>query len=178
MKRKKIYISVLALGIILGIFAHSAEGAENGYEIAGGIGTSLNDLGSTEGILLGAWIKRLSGILEFRIEPNAEFIAAGKGQSLFLCGVSPVLRLGAHGQSLNPFLDAGLGVSIGSKTTFLNRNFGSNFFFSPTAGAGVKFGRSANGVSLFARWVHHSNAGLFTPNEGIDSLYVLLGYRF
>jgi hypothetical protein len=173
-----ILVAVLTLGIIVGIFMHAAEAAENGYEIAGGVGMSLNDLGSTEGIVLGAWIKRLSSTLELRIEPNAEVIVARTGQSLFLGGVSPVLRLAAHGQRLNPFLDAGVGVSIGSRTTLLNRNFGSNFFFSPTAGAGIKLGRTAKGVSLFVRWVHHSNAGLFHPNEGIDSLYTLFGYRF
>ncbi len=178
MKSKKLYISVVALGIIIDIFAHTARAADYGHEIAGGAGMSLSDLGSTEEILLIASIKRLSNILDLRIEPNAERIVARSGQSLFLGGVSPVLRLGTHGNSLNPFLDAGVGVSFGSRNTLLNRNFGSNFFFSPTAGAGVKFGSSVNGVSLFARWIHHSNAGLFPPNEGIDSLYVLLGYRF
>lgn len=179
MKRKNICISVLALGIIVSAFMHSAEAADSGYEIAGGVGMSLSDLGSKEGIFLGAWITRLSSLLELRIEPNAEFIKAKDGKSLFLCGVSPVVRLlAAHGQGLNPFLDVGVGVSIGSRTTLFNRNFGSSFFFSPTAGAGIKFGSSASGVSLFARWVHHSNAGLFPPNEGIDSLYMLLGYRF
>ncbi len=178
MKQKNIYVLVLALGIFAGVLMHSAEAADSGYEIAGGVGMSLSDLGSTEGILLGAWIKRLSNALELRVEPNAEFIAARTGKSLFLAGVSPVIRVGTHGQSLNPFLDVGVGVSVGSRTTLLNRDFGSNFFFSPTAGGGVKFGRSENGVSLFARWVHHSNAGLFPPNEGIDSLYMLLGYRF
>lgn len=178
MKSKYIYISALALGIIVGIFTHSTKAADNAYEIAGGVGESLSVLGTTEGLILGAWIKRLSSRVELRIEPNAELIATRTGQSLFLGGVSPVIRLGSHGQSLNPFFDAGVGVSIGSKPALLNRKFGSNFFFSPTAGVGVKFGRSAKGVSLFARWVHHSNAGLFPPNKGIDSLYVLVGYRF
>lgn len=178
MKRKNIYIFVLAFGIIVGAFMDSAEAADSGYEIAGGVGMSLSDLGSKEGIFLGAWITRLSNRLEFRIEPNAEFIEAKDGKSLFLLGVSPVLRFGTHGQNLNPFLDVGVGVSIGSRTTLLNRDFGSRFFFSPTAGAGVKFGSSASGISLFVRWLHHSNADLFPPNEGIDSLYVLLGYRF
>ncbi|MGD1076506.1 MAG: acyloxyacyl hydrolase [Thermodesulfovibrionales bacterium] len=180
MKRKNICISVLALGIVAGFLMLSAEASDSGYEIAGGAGTGLNNLGSAEneGILLGAWITPLSAILDLRVEPNMEIIVPRSGKSLFLGGVNPVLRVSSHGQSLNPFLDAGVGVSIGSRETLLNRNFGSNFFFSPTAGAGVKFGRSAGGVSLFMRWLHHSNAGLFKPNEGIDSLYVLLGYRF
>jgi hypothetical protein len=182
MKSRYIYkyigIWTLVLYVIFSIVAGNAGAAGDGYEIAGGIGMSLNDLGSTEGILLGAWTKRLSGIMELRVEPNAEIIAPRTGHSLFLAGISPVIRISAHGQGLNPFFDVGVGVSIGSNTRLLNRNFGSNFFFSPTAGAGVKFGRSEKGMSLFARWVHHSNAGLFRPNEGIDSFYALVGYRF
>ncbi len=180
MKSWKIYvlIAILTPGMVTGISACAAEASGDGYEIAGGAGMSLSYLGSTEGILLGAWIRQLSGVLELRVEPNAEIIAPRKGHSLFFGGVSPVLRLSTHGRSLNPFIDAGVGVSIGSNTGVLDRNFGSNFFFSPTAGAGVKFGRSEKGVSLFVRWVHHSNAGLFPPNEGIDSLYVLTGCRF
>jgi hypothetical protein len=178
MKSRNIQITILAVGLFLGLFSLFAEAADTGYEIAGGAGMSLSQLRSTQGIFLGAWIKRLSSILELRIEPNVEFIAAKTGQSLFFGGVSPVFRVSTRRQNLNPFLDAGVGVSIGSKTMFLQKNFGSNFFFSPMAGAGVKFGGSETGVSLFARWVHHSNAGLFPPNEGIDSLYVLLGCRF
>jgi hypothetical protein len=178
MKSKNIRIAILAVGLFLGLFSVFAEAANSGYEVAGGAGMSLSRLGSNQGIFLGAWITRLSIILELRIEPNVEFIAARTGQSLFFGGVSPVIRLGTHKRNLNPFIDAGVGLSIGSKTVFLHRNFGSNFFFSPLAGAGVKFGRSETGVSLFARWVHHSNAGLFPPNEGIDSLYLLFGYRF
>ncbi|MFI5293563.1 MAG: acyloxyacyl hydrolase [Thermodesulfovibrionales bacterium] len=178
MKRPSLLIPLLAFAIVLGVFLRCGEAADNSYEIAKGAGISLSDLGSTEEILLGAWIRRLSSIIELRIEPNMEFIKAKSGKSLFFGGVSPVFRLGTQGHPLNPFLDAGVGVSIGSKTVLYNRDFGSTFFFSPTAGAGIKFGRSKTGISVFARWLHHSNAGLFPPNEGIDSLYLLMGYRF
>ncbi len=178
MKRNNFFLT-LAFGVIIATaFIPPVEAADSGYELAGGVGTGLNDLKSTEGILLGAWITRLSGLLELRIEPNVEYIAARAGQSMFFFGVGPVLRFGSYGQSINPFLDVGCGVSIGSRTMLFNRDFGGDFFFSPTAGAGIKFGKTESGVSLFARWLHHSNAGLFPPNEGIDSLYLLLGYRF
>ena len=168
----------MLLGIVFGSLVLSAGTADSGYEIAGGGGVSLSNLGSTEGIFLGAWTTGLSNVIELRVEPNVEFIAARSGKPMVLCGVSPVFRISTHGQDLNPFLDAGVGVSVGSETKLLNRNFGSNFFFSPTAGAGIKFGRAASGVSLFMRWLHHSNAGIFRPNEGIDSLYLIMGYRF
>ena len=164
--------------IIFFAFILPAGAADSGYEFAVGAGKSLNDLKSTEGIVLGAWITRLSPLLQLRIEPNVEYIAARADQSMFFYGVAPVLRVGSNGQNINFFLDVGGGVSIGSKTMLFDRNFGRDFFFSPTAGAGIKFGRTERGLSLFARWVHHSNAGFFPPNEGIDSLYLLLGCRF
>lgn len=178
MKTKNTFVQVLTACVVLGVLISTARADYSCYEIAGGTGISLNDLGSTEGILLGAWIKRLSNTVELRVEPNIEFIAPRSGHSLVFGGVSPVFRFGIHGQSLNPFLDAGVGVSVSSSTTVFRRDFGGNFFFSPTAGIGIKLGSPDTGFSFFARWIHHSNAGLFPPNEGIDSLYLLLGYRF
>ena len=167
------------MGVILAfVVILPAGAADSGYEFAVGAGKGLNDLKSTEGIVLAAWITRLSPLFELRIEPNVEYIAARGDQSMFFYGVAPVLRVGSNGHDINPFLDVGGGVSIGSKTMLFDRNFGRDFFFSPTAGAGIKFGRTERGLSLFARWVHHSNAGFFPPNEGIDSLYLLLGCRF
>ncbi len=178
MKRNNFFFAS-ALGVIIAVaFILPARASDSSYELAVGAGKGLNDLRSTEGILLGAWITRLSPLFELRIEPNVEYIAARADQSMVFYGVGPVIRLGSNGQSINPFVDVGCGVSIGSKTMLFNRDFGRDFFFTPTAGAGIKFGNTENGVSLFVRWVHHSNAGLFPPNEGIDSLYMLLGYRF
>jgi len=178
MMKRNTFILASAFCIIITIAIPPAGASDSGYELAVGAGKGLNDLKSTEGIFLGAWITRLSSLLELRIEPNVEYIAARADQSMFFYGVGPVIRFGSYGQSINPFLDVGGGVSIGSKAMIFDRNFGRDFFFSPTAGAGIKFGKTERGVSLFARWVHHSNAGLFPPNEGLDSLYLLLGCRF
>lgn len=139
---------------------------------------ALQPLHTAQGILLGAWITRLCGSLDLRVEPNVEFISTTTGKSMFLGGVTPVLRLHTHGHNLNPFVDIGAGVSIGSRKSFEGWNMGGNFFFSPTGGVGVKFGKSERGVSLFARFLHHSNANLFHPNQSLNSVYFLLGYRF
>jgi Lipid A 3-O-deacylase (PagL) len=170
--------AVLALVLLVIAFPLFGSGAENRFEFASGVGTNLNHLGTAEGILLGAWTTGLSPLLDLRIEPNVELIAARLGQSMLIGGVSPVLRIGIHGRRVNPFLEAGVGVSVGTRENLLNDTFGSPFFFSPMAGAGFKFGQSMAGPSLFMRWLHHSNAGLFPPNQGIDSVYVLFGYRF
>ncbi len=169
---------VLALGLFAIAFPLCCRAAENRFELAAGGGTNLNHLGTTQGILLGAWVLDLSPLLDLRIEPNVEVIAARFGQSMFTGGVSPILRIGIHGRLVNPFLEAGVGASLGTRDSLLNDTFGSTFFFSPTAGAGLKFGVSSAGLTVFMRWLHHSNAGLFPPNQGIDSLYALLGYRF
>ncbi len=178
-KRKNAYV-VLALAFI-SVLPTSSGAAAGDYEIAGGGGMSVNALQpvhAAQGILLGAWITRLGKSLDLRVEPNVEFISATTGKAMFLGGVTPVLRLHTHGHTLNPFVDIGAGVSIGSRRSFEGWNMGGNFFFSPTGGAGVKFGSSEKGVSLFARFVHHSNADLFPPNQSLNSVYLLLGYRF
>jgi len=178
MKRNDIYYILVFALVIMGTFVPSVKAAAGEYEIAGGGGMSLNSVHAAQGMILGAWITRLGKAFELRIEPNAEFIVTTSGQSMFLGGVSPVLRLGIHGQSLNPFLDVGAGVSIGSRKEINGWNLGSVFSFSPTVGVGIKFGRSEKGVSLFARFLHHSNADLFPPNQSLNSVYLLLGYRF
>lgn len=104
------------------------ESAAGDYEIAGGGGISTGTPRSTQGILLGAWIKRLNNLLDLRIEPNLEFVKTRSGASMFIGGVSPVLRLGAHGQGLNPFLDVGAGASISTKKTLGDWNLGGYFF--------------------------------------------------
>ena len=175
-----ISVSVLTLALVAALcfFVPFAEADDSSFEIAGGIGKGLENIGSTEGIVLGAYIINLSKVVELRVEPNFEYIAAKNNQSMYFAGVSPVFRFSTHGKSLNPFFDVGVGMSGGSRVILLDRSFGKDFFFSPTAGAGIKFGKSSEGFDLFARWLHHSNAGFFHPNEGIDSVYVMIGYRF
>jgi hypothetical protein len=174
----KILIFVL---VAIGVLASLVEAVAGDYEIAGGGGMSVNALQpvhATQGMLLGAWIIKLGRYFDLRIEPNVEFIAATSGESMFLGGVSPVLRLRTRGHTLNPFVDVGAGVSLGSRKAFEGWNMGSQFSFSPTGGGGIKFGKSESSVSIFARFIHHSNANLFPPNQSLNSVYFLMGYRF
>lgn len=169
----------MALAVIICTFIFFGIASAGDFEIAGGGGTSLTAPQAIEGMLIGAWTKTLSGVFDLRIEPNLEFIESKAGQIMLLAGVSSVFRIGTHGQELNPFLDVGAGVSVGSKKTLDQDNYlGGYFFFSPTVGAGIKFGRSESGVSFFLRVLHHSNANLFPRNHSLNALYALLGYRF
>jgi hypothetical protein len=173
-------ILIFAL-VVICVFLPLVEATAADFEIAGGGGMSVNALQpvhAAQGMLLGAWIIKLGRSFDLRVEPSVEFIAATTGESMFLGGVSPVLRLRTHGHGLNPFVDVGAGVSLGSRKSFEGWNMGSQFSFSPAGGVGVKFGRSESGASLFARFIHHSNANLFPPNQSLNSVYFLMGYRF
>src|SRR5208337_4801497 len=118
------FLLTLALVVIISfVFILPAGASDSGYELAVGAGKGLNDLKSTEGIVLGAWITGLSPTFELRIEPNVEYISARAGQSMQFYGVGPVIRFGSYGQSINPFVDAGVGVSIGTRTVIFNRYF-------------------------------------------------------
>ncbi len=178
MNPKSNYIPVLFLFIVLVALVPPAGVCASDFEIDGGAGMSLSRLRSAQGMLIGAWPIGLPDFFELRIETNVELITTRSGKSMVIGGAGPVLRVGTRGKKINPFFDIGGGVSVGSRKKLSEKDFGTIFFFSPTVGAGIKFGRSARGISLFTRFVHHSNAGLFHPNESINSLYVLLGCRF
>jgi len=178
MKRHGIYYMLFFAFIIMVMVTPVMKAFAGEYEIAGGGGISVNQVRASQGMILGAWITGLGEATELRIEPNVEFIETTSGECMFLGGVSPVLRFGIHEQSISPFLDLGVGVSIGTRRELNGWNLGSVFFFSPTAGVGVKFGKSEKGMSLFARFLHHSNADFFPPNQSLNSVYLLLGYRF
>lgn len=98
------------------------------------------------------------------------------GVDAFSASLSPVLRLNfprAMNQ-VTPFVEAGIGVALFSKTDLADgANIGSAFQFEDRIGLGL---RLASGSEVGLRYYHYSNAGIKKPNNGIDkgALY----YRF
>lgn len=91
--------------------------------------------------------------------------------------ISPVLRLdfGSPNSAMTPYIEAGIGASYFTRTDFDSENvdLGSKFQFEDRLGAGVRF---ADGSQLGLRVFHYSNAGIKSPNNGIET--VSLHYRF
>ncbi len=94
-------------------------------------------------------------------------------------GFKPVIRyFVSDSSSFRPYLEAGLGVHLISKTTInQNRNLPTTFQFGETLGVGGQFCAQLS-CSLGLRLQHVSNAGIKQPNNGITFTEVSFGYRF
>lgn len=84
---------------------------------------------------------------------------------------APVFVYEFAGDSIKPFIEAGIGVAAFSGTRVGDQNLGSSLNFEDRIGAGLKF---ANGQSVGVRAIHYSNAGLKQPNDGIRVLQPVL----
>jgi hypothetical protein len=99
--------------------------------------------------------------------------------SIWDVGLTPVLRFQQTEKStISPFLEVGAGVHYFSETSVSpDRRFGCNFSFGDHVGTGVTFG-PRNAFELMYRYQHLSNAGICSPNQGINFNEIRLGYWF
>ncbi|GAA5098647.1 acyloxyacyl hydrolase [Wohlfahrtiimonas larvae] len=76
--------------------------------------------------------------------------------------------------TIEPFIELGIGVSAFSKTKVGDKNLGSSFNFEDRIGFGARFGDHTLGI----RAIHYSNAGIKSPNNGIESYSLYYSYKF
>lgn len=79
---------------------------------------------------------------------------------------SPVFVYEFAGQSVKPYIEAGIGVAAFSSTEIESNNLGSSFNFEDRVGFGLRF---AGGHEVGVRAIHYSNAGIKQPNDGVES---------
>ena len=80
------------------------------------------------------------------------------------------------GRKVAPYLEFGGGVLLSLDDVPPGT---SNVNFMPQASFGVQiFTREKRAVSLAAKYVHISNAGLATPNPGINTIQFSVGYHW
>lgn len=99
--------------------------------------------------------------------------------SIWDVGLTPVLRIQQTEKNMiSPFLEVGVGIHYLSETSVSDdRRFGCNFSFGDHVGAGITFG-PRNAFELMYRYQHFSNAGICSPNQGINFNEIRLGYWF
>lgn len=85
---------------------------------------------------------------------------------------APVFVYEFAGESVKPFIEAGIGVAAFSSTELESNKLGSSFQFEDRIGFGLRFGA---GHEIGIRAIHYSNAGLQTPNDGVEAYS--LNYR-
>ncbi len=79
---------------------------------------------------------------------------------------SPVLVYEFAGDSVKPYIEAGIGVAVFAHTEVEDNKLGSAFQFEDRFGVGLRF---AGGHEVGIRATHYSNAGISDPNDGVES---------
>ena len=79
---------------------------------------------------------------------------------------SPVLVYEFAGESVKPYLEAGIGVALFSHTEVEGNRLGTAFQFEDRLGSGLRF---AGGHEVGIRATHYSNAGISSTNDGVES---------
>ncbi|MDE1165073.1 MAG: acyloxyacyl hydrolase [Pseudomonas sp.] len=98
---------------------------------------------------------------------------SSKGSNSNTLSFAPVFVYEFAGDSVKPFIEAGIGVSVFSSLRVDDDQLGTAFNFEDRIGAGLRF---AGGQEVSIRATHYSNAGIKEPNDGIQSYS--LNYRF
>ncbi|MCO7516541.1 acyloxyacyl hydrolase [Pseudomonas guariconensis] len=79
---------------------------------------------------------------------------------------APVFVYEFAGESVKPYIEAGIGVAVFSSTELESNQLGSAFQFEDRIGVGLRF---AGGHEVGIRAIHYSNAGIKQPNDGVES---------
>ncbi|HWR80962.1 MAG TPA: acyloxyacyl hydrolase [Pseudomonas sp.] len=78
---------------------------------------------------------------------------------------TPVFVYEFAGQTVRPIIEAGIGVAAFADTEVDGNDLGSALQFEDRIGLGLRF----SGQEVGVRAMHYSNAGLKTPNDGVES---------
>ncbi len=78
---------------------------------------------------------------------------------------SPVFVYEFAGESVQPYIEAGIGVAAFTSTELEDNDLGSSFQFEDRIGAGLRF----SGQEIGIRALHYSNAGIKQPNGGVEA---------
>lgn len=89
--------------------------------------------------------------------------------------VSPVLVYRFNADGWRPFVEAGIGAAYFSDELVGDHRLGSQLHFEDRLAVGVQISERE---VLRLRVIHYSNAGLATPNDGINSWSLVYSRRF
>lgn len=79
---------------------------------------------------------------------------------------SPVLVYEFSGETVKPYVEAGIGVAVFANTELESNKLGSSFQFEDRFGFGLRFTR---GHEVGIRATHYSNGGITNLNDGVES---------
>ena len=79
---------------------------------------------------------------------------------------SPVLVYEFAGETIKPYVEAGIGIAVFANTEVEDNKLGSAFQFEDRFGFGLRF---TGGHEVGIRATHYSNGGISSPNDGVES---------
>lgn len=152
-----------------------------GHSVSGGTGdTGVWDAGVRVGKVLsdehGSGFLR--GNLEYAVDFMPAYVFFFPRRNSYAGGFDPfILKWNfTSGSKIAPYAELGGGVLFSWDDVPPGTN---NVNFMPQASFGVQiFTREKRAFSLAAKYVHISNAGLATPNPGINTVQFSIGYHW
>ena len=140
-------------------------------------GDSVWNVGFRYGLILTAphGTGFLRGRLEYAVDAVPVFLIVQKTETAYGVGINPFAfkwALDTHG-SVVPYLELG-GGTLFTNTKVPERT--SRINFTTSGAAGLHFLRSKHNISAEVRYMHISNAGLATPNPGINTIQFRIGF--
>jgi len=153
----------------------AADGTWNaGFSLGAGFGPAIFGSQSQHHLAAGFLHvgRRLESDKSFlrRLELGGEVWGGGQydPEAAYVTGLTPMARYHFQpGSRLSPFVDLGLGFVL---TDIGLPDLSTTYQFSPQAGTGVHWTLSKHlALTLQARYIHISNAGLEQPNDGVNA---------
>ncbi len=151
--------------------------AGGGHSVAGGTqNTSVMNLGLRYGwVLTNPFLPGpLKGRFEYAVDAVPAFVVFQPGNTVYGAGVNPLnlkWNFSSFGRVV-PYLELSGGVLFTNHDTPAGT---SQINFTPGAGFGAHFLRGTWNWSAEVRYLHISNAGLTTPNPGINTVQIRVG---
>ncbi|MFZ6045280.1 acyloxyacyl hydrolase [Pseudomonas sp. CR3202] len=78
---------------------------------------------------------------------------------------SPVFVYEFAGETVRPYIEAGIGLAVFDSTELEDNDLSTSFQFEDRLGLGLRFANQEVGVRAF----HYSNAGIKQPNDGVET---------
>lgn len=105
----------------------------------------------------------------------------GRYKTITIFGAAPIFRIErahAYSNTLQPYVEGGIGLAILSKNRLAQRRLGAHWEFQDLIGCGLRFGTHQE-YDLSYHYLHYSNAGFSKYNSGIDvKSLVMFSYHF
>ncbi len=121
------------------------------------------------------WFESELGYLSGYYEVSLNYWRAKNSDTDVGVAISPVFAYYFNtSSSYKPYIEAGIGTSIFTKTHIRKRDLSSAFLFEDRIGIGLM----TSEYNFELRYMHYSNANIAEPNDGIDIFIFSIGKRF